>query len=204
MGFFGNLLGSTDDNVMANGILGRGEIISLSASGLTMRVNNSLQERKCTIAMNVLIDGVPPFQATAVQRIQEILLSKIGKGVAVPVRVDPSNHSKVYIDFAAQMPVITMARTTGENSAAHILEHGKPIKVILLSSVNAKLKNADGVDGFTLSLTVYEGVDTPYQTAVVNAVPASALPLMYPGSKLHAKLGANGIIIVDWAAGSAG
>lgn len=204
MGFFGNLLGSTDDNVMANGILGRGEITSLSVSGLTMRVNNSLQERKCTIAMNVLIDGVPAFQATAVQRIQEILLSKLGKGVAVPVRVDPSNHSKVYIDFASQMPVITMARTSGETSAAYILEHGKPIKVILLSSTPAKIKNADGVDGFTLALTVYEGVETPYQTAVVNAVPATALPLMYPGSKLHAKLGANGIVIVDWSAGPAG
>jgi len=169
-----------------------------------MRVNNSLVERKCTISMTVWIDGVAPFQATTVQRIREIMIPKLGKGAVVPVRVDRNDHSKVYIDFASAVPVITLARTTGENSAAYILEHGKPIKVILISSESAMLKNADGIDGFALTLTVYEGVDTPYQTRVVNAVPARALPLMYPGSKLHAKLGTSGIIIVDWAAGAAG
>ena len=43
----------------------------------------------------------------------------------------------------------------------------------------------------------------PYQIQVGNAVPASALPLVFPGSKLHAKLGDGpNDVVVDWAAGA--
>ena len=48
------------------------------------------------------------------------------------------------------------------------------------------------------------GVDTPYQVQVGNAVPTSALPLVFPGSKLHAKLGDGpNDVVVDWSAGAA-
>lgn len=204
MGFFGNLIGSTDSAVIANGILGRGEITNVAISGMTLKTNNNLVERKCTFSMNVMIDNVAPFQASAVQRIPEITLTKLTKGAVVPVRVDPNDHSKVYIDFASELPTVTVPRSTGENSAAHILEHGKPIKVVFVASQPLKLKNADGIEMFLLTLTVYEGVDTPYQLQVGNPVPPSALPLLYPGSKLHAKLGAGpNNVVVDWAAGPA-
>lgn len=204
MGFFSNLLGSTDNAVINNGILGRGEITDISISSMTLRINNNLVERKCTFSMIVMIDGVAPFQANVVQRIPEIALAKITKGVVVPVRVDPDDHRKVFIDFKFELPTVTMPRSTGENSAAYILEHGKPIKVVFVGSQPMKLKNADGIEMFLLTLTVYEGVDTPYQVQVGNPVPASALPLLFPGSKLHARLG-NGPnnIVVDWAAGPA-
>jgi len=204
MGFFGDLMGSTDSEVIANGILGRGEITNVSLSGVTLKTNNRLVQRKCTFSMNVMIDGVAPFQATAVQRVPEVALSKLAKGVVVPVRVDPKDHGKVQIDFASEVPTVTVPRSTGANSAAHILEHGKPIKVVFVGSQPLKLKNADGVEMFLLTLTVYEGVDTPYQLQVGNPVPSTALPLAFPGSKLHAKLGAGqNNVVVDWAAGPA-
>jgi len=204
MGFFGNLIGSVDSEVIANGILGRGEITNVSMAGMTLKTNNNLVQRKCTFSMNVMIDNVAPFQASAVQRIPEVAITKLAKGVVVPVRVDPKDHSKVYIDFASELPTVTAPRSTGENSAAYILEHGKPIKVVFVGSQPLKLKNADGIEMFLLTLTVYEGVDTPYQLQVGNPVPATALPLLYPGSKLHAKLGAGpNNVVVDWAAGAA-
>lgn len=171
---------------------------------MTFKVNNNLVERKCTFSMIVMIDVVAPFQANVVQRIPEIALAKITKGVVVPVRVDPDDHRKVFIDFKFEVPTVTMPRSTGENSAAYILEHGKPIKVVFVGSQPMKLKNADGIEMFLLTLTVYEGVDTPYQVQVGNPVHASALPLLFPCSKLHARLG-NGPnnIVVDWAAGPA-
>lgn len=204
MGFFSKALGSTDDNVMTNGVLGRGEITNLSMSSLTMRTNNRLVERKCTIAMNVMLDNTPAFPATAEQRIPEIYLPQLVPGAAVPVRVAPEDHSKVFIDFNAKIPTITLPRMTGENSGAYIREHGKPIKVVLVANQPLKFKTADGIDLQHLTLTVYEGVDTPYQIQVANAVPASALPLLYPGSKLHAKLGnAQDSVVVEWEAGAA-
>ena len=42
-------------------------------------------------------------------------------------------------------------------------------------------------------------------SGTVNSVPASALPLLFPGSKLHAKVGDGpNDVVVDWAAGAAG
>ena len=68
----------------------------------------------------------------------------------------------------------------------------------------AKMTNADGIDIHALTPTAYEGVPEPNQLAVGNAVPASALPLLYPGSKLHARLGDDpNAVVVDGAAGAA-
>jgi hypothetical protein len=204
VGWLGNLIGSADSGVIENGILGRGEVTNVQMSGMTLQSGNGLVERKCTIALTVMIDGVAAFPATAVQRIQEIVIPQLAQGAVVPVRVDPNDHARVFIDFNSELPEVTLPKATGENSAAWILEHGKAIKVVLVASQPVKLKNADGIEVYALTLTAYEGVDTPYQLQVGNAVPATALPLLYPGSKLHAKLGAGpNDVVVDWAAGAA-
>lgn len=204
MGFFSNLIGQADDGVLSNGILGRGEIAGLQMSGMTLQTGNGLVERKCTIALTVFIDDVAPYQATATQRLQEVVIPQLAGGAVVPVRVDPNNHAVVYVDFASELPTVRAPRAEGNNSAAWILANGKPVKVVLVASQPAKMTNADGIDIHALTLTVYEGVDTPYQIVVGNPVPASALPLLYPGSKLHAKLGDDpNSVVVDWAAGAA-
>ena len=83
MGWLRNLLGSTDDTLLQTGILGRANVIGLQASGMTLQIANGLVERKCTVTLNVMIDGYPPYTATAVQRIQEIYLPQLGTGSAV-------------------------------------------------------------------------------------------------------------------------
>jgi hypothetical protein len=206
MGFFGNLIGSADNSVLQNGILGRGEITNLTMSGMTLQTGNGLVERKCTITANVFIDNTPMFVATIVQRVQEIVIPQLSSGSAVvAVRVDPADHSKVAIDFSSEVPEVTLARTTDNaHSAAYLLANGKPIKVVLVANQPLGKKNADGVEMYALQLTAYEGVDTPYQLTVGNPVPATALPLLFPGSKLHARLGDDpNSVVVDWAAGSA-
>jgi hypothetical protein len=211
MGFFGDLinsaneaLGGADAEVIQNGILGRGEVIGFEASGMTLQVGNSLVERKCTITMNVMIDGQPPFQATVNQRVQEVYIPQLsGGGAVVAVKVDPNDHSKVAIDFDTPVPEVTLPASEGHNSAAYILANGKPITVVLVANAPIGVKNAKGDPVQALTLTVATGVPEPYQIQVGNAVPASALPLVFPGSKLHAKLGdgANDVV-VDWAAGA--
>ena len=121
------------------------------------------------------------------------------------MRVDPADHSKVAIDFNSEVPEVTLARTTDKaHSAAYLLENGKPVKVVLVGDQPLGKKNADGIEMYALQLTVYEGVDTPYQLVVGNPVPATALPLLFPGSKLNARLGDDpNSVVVDWAAGAA-
>jgi hypothetical protein len=206
MGWFGNLIGSADSSVIQNGMLGRGEITGLTMSGMTLQSGNGLVERKCTITANVFLDNTPRFVATIVQRVQEIVIPQLSSGSAVvAVRVDPTDHTKVAIDFGSEVPEVTLARTTDNaHSAAYLLANGKPIKVVLVADQPLGKKNADGIEMYALQLTAYEGVDTPYQLTVGNPVPATALPLLFPGSKLHAKLGDDpNSVVVDWAAGAA-
>jgi len=204
MGWLGNLLGSADDNVIQNGLLGRGEVLGIDASGMTLQIGNGLVERKCTLTLNVMLDGQQPFQAQVSQRIQEVYIPQLSAGGAVvAVRVDPADHSKVAIDFDSPVPEVTLPASEGQNSAAWILEHGKPITVVLVANAPIGVKNAKGDPVQALTLTVATGVPEPYQIQVGNAVPASALPLLYPGSKLNAKLGDGpNDVVVDWAAGA--
>ena len=204
MGFFSNLIGSPDSSAMSSPLIGRGEVLGVQMSGMTMTVGNGLTERKCTIALKVMLDGEQPYDAQCVQRIQEIYLPQLSSGSAVvAVRVDQADHSKVAIDFTVPVPTITMPRTEGHDSAAWVLANGKPITVVLVGNEPVGVKNADGIDVQALTLTVAGGVPTPYQIQVGNPVPASALPLLYPGSKLHAMLGDGpNDVVVDWSKGA--
>ena len=204
MGFFGNLIGSPDSAVMSSPLIGRGEVLGVQLSGMTLQVGNGLTERKCTVTLKVMLDGQQPYQAQAVQRIQEIYLPQLSSGAAVvAVRVDQADHSKVAIDFNTPVPTITMPRTEGHDSAAWVLAHGTPITVVLVANAPIGVKNADGIDVQALTLTVATGVPTPYQIQVGNPVPASALPLLFPGSKLHAMLGDEpNAVVVDWSKGT--
>ncbi len=124
--------------------------------------------------------------------------------MVLAVRVDPNDHSKVAIDFASQPPEVTMAEQTGPGSAKYILENGKPIVVVLVANQPIGINNAKGDPVHALTLDRGRGCRHPYQIQVGNAVPASALPLVFPGSKLHAKLGDGpNDVVVDWAAGAA-
>ena len=202
---FRDLTGGVDENLLTNGILARGEILALQPSGTTITVMNSLVERNCSFVVNVLTDGKQPYQVNITQRVPEVNIPQLQQpGVVVAVRVDPADPQHVAIDFGSQPPEVRLPESTGPGSAADILANGKPIVVVLVADQVMGVKNAKGDPVHALTLTVAEGVDTPYQIQVGNAVPASALPLIFPGAKLHAKLGATpNEVVVDWAAGHA-
>lgn len=212
MGFFDSIAdgfrqftGGVDPELMTTGLLARGEITGISLSGTTMTVMNGPVERNCTFTLRVMMDGRPPFDATVTQRVQEIFIAQLQQpGVAVAVRVDPNDQSKVAIDFGTEPPVVNLPESTGPGSAQDILANGKPITVVLVANQPIGVNNHAGHPVQALTLTVATGVPEPYQIQVGNAVPPSALPLLFPGSKLHAKLGAGpNDVVVDWAAGAA-
>lgn len=202
---FRNLAGGVDQELLATGILARAEIVSITLSGTTVSIMNAPVERSCTFELTVFRDGQQPYQATVTQRVQEILIPQLQQpGVVVAVRVDPTNPANVAIDFASQPPEVNLPESTGPGSAAHILAHGKPITVVLVANQPIGVNNHKGEPVHALTLTVATGVPEPYQLQVGNAVPSFALPLVYPGSKLHAKLGDGpNDVVVDWAAGPA-
>ncbi|CAN5465399.1 hypothetical protein BH10ACT7_BH10ACT7_18370 [soil metagenome] len=202
---FRDLTGGVDEALLATGTLARGEILGLELSGTTLQVMNGLEERNCTFVLRILMDGKQPYEARASQRVPEINIPQLQQpGVVVAVRVDPADPQRVAIDFGTQPPEVRLPESTGKGSAADILANGKPIVVVLVANQPIGVMNAKGDPVHALTLTIAEGVATPYQIQVGNAVPATALPLVFPGSKLHAKLGDGpNDVVVDWAAGHA-
>ncbi len=200
---FRRFTGGVDQDLLATGIPARGDVLEISLSGTTVTIMNGPVERNCTFRLRVLRDGAQPYEATVTQRVQEIMISALQQpGVALALKVDPADPQRIAIDFGSAAPEVTLPESEGTDSAAYILEHGTPITVVLVGNQPIGVKNHKGDPVHALQLTVATGVPEPYQTAVGNAVPAFALPLLYPGSKLHAKLGDGpGDIVVDWAAG---
>lgn len=200
-----SLAGEADADLLANGVLARGEVTAVIPEGTTIQVSNQLVKRRCTVGLTVYMDDQKPYQAQSTQLIHEVVIPQLQQpGVVVAVRVDPANPARVAIDFDSEIPTVRLTRGEGENSAAWILANGKSIEVVVTAMQKLDVLSPDGHDVYAITLTVATGVDKPYQAQVGNAVPAEHLPLLYPGSRLHARLG-NGEndIVVDWAKGAA-
>lgn len=203
MNWLSNLLGSPDDDLIRTGELARGHILALSASSLSMSVLNALPERKCTFTVQVYREGHAPYQTTASQRIQEVYIPQLASGRAwVAVRVDPTNPARIALDFASAPPEVRIEASEGQESAADIMVTGRPVDVVLVQAQPLGMTAPTGDAVYLLNLTVIDGTEAPYQTQVGNAVPATSLPVLFPGSRLHARKGEGpGDIVVDWAAG---
>ncbi|MBN9607220.1 MAG: hypothetical protein J0G30_11480 [Actinomycetales bacterium] len=211
MGFFrtlfggiGRALGSVDEELLATGLAGRGELVSFEPTSTTVTIGNGFEERVCQIGLRVLLDHREPYEVSVRQRVPEIFIPRLTQQGVVAVRVDPADPTRVALDLNAPIPEVTLTRRTGPGSAAWILEHGTPLEVVLVQAEPMGVKDADEHEVFRLKLTVL-GPGDPIQVEVGNAVPAAALPLLYPGARLHARRGdAPEQIVVDFARGLAG
>lgn len=210
MGFFDDIgdavrgfTGGVDRDLLATGTLARGDLIGLDVSGTTVQIGNGLVERKCTFTLTIYVDGQTPYQATCVQRVGEIYLPQLVPGqTALAVRVNPADPQEVAIDFDTPVPNVTVAASPGKDSAAWILANGTEANVVLVANQAMGLTSHAGDPVHALTLTVDKGADS-YQVQVGNGVPNSALPLLYPGSKLYAKIGEDATdVVVDWARGA--
>lgn len=205
MGWLSNLIGSPDDGLLTSGELARGNILGVRATGMTLQVMNGLVERKCDLDVRVYRNGHPPYDTVTSQRVQEVYIPQLASGASwVAVRVDPANPARIALDFSAPVPDVQVAATEGNNSAAWILANGEPVEVVVVQAQKLNMTGPTGDEVYALTLTV-DGTP-PYEVQVGNAVPAASLPLLFPGSRLPARRGAEpSSIVVDFAAaGNAG
>ncbi len=210
MGFFDRLadsfrsaVGGVDNDLLANGSLGRADLLGVDISGMTVQIGNGLVQRKATFTLQVYLEGEAPYQATVVQRIEEIYLPQLVPGQTVlAVRVDPADRSNVAIDFQTPVPNVTVKGGEGRDSAKWILENGTEAKVVLVANQPMGLTSQAGDPVHGLTLTIDKGAES-YQVQVGNGVPNASLPLLYPGSKLYARIGDDPTdVVVDWSRGA--
>jgi len=197
--------GGVSPELLQSGILARGEIVSVQPTGMTVsHGNEALGKQVCNIAVNVVMDNTPPYQATVRQGLPILALQQLmSPGAVVAVRVNPANHQEIALDLQTDPPTVTMsADGPNRGSAAELLATGTPARAVIIQSQPLGMRTPAGVDVYALVVTILCDGHQPYQTQVGNPVPPTGLPLLYPGSNLPAKVRPEeqGQVIIDWDA----
>jgi hypothetical protein len=200
-----NLTGSVPQELLENGLLGRGIIVSIKQTSVSTGVDFD-PSHVCVFEVEVSLDNVPRYMATCRQAIRATVLPQLATpGATVAVRVDPDEHGRIALSLGEEPPTVTMASSGDPNtgSAARILEYGVPCKAVIVQSQPMGMRSSTGKDMYAFLLTVMVDGRAPYQVQVGNPVPADAVPLVYPGSTVPAKRMADGDdheIVIDWDA----
>lgn len=203
MGLFDSLRGFTggvDSDLVNRGIPARGLVlgVNMNGAGVSFGADNY---RVCDIQVQVFADGALPYVAQCRQRVHEVVLPQLGGGVAVSIRVDPQDASRVAIVFGEEPPVVTLAAPQ-DGGAAAILASGTPAEAVVVANQPLGVRNHEGHDMHAFTLTIIPMGADPYQVQVGNPFPASALPLVFPGARIPVKIGPAGPhdVAIDWAA----
>jgi hypothetical protein len=208
MGLFNkmkNLTGSVPRELLENGLLGRGIIVSIKQTSVSTGADFD-PSHVCVFEVEVSLDDVPRYLATCRQAVRATLLPQLAMpGATVAVRVDANDHTRIALSLGEEPPTVTMASSGDANtaSAARILEYGVPCKAVIVQSQPMGMRSPSGLDMYAFVLTVMADGRAPYQVQVGNPVPADAVPLVYPGSTVPAKRmpdGEDHEIAIDWAA----
>jgi hypothetical protein len=200
-----NLSGSVPKELLEQGLLGRGIIVSVQQTSVSTGADFD-PAHVCVFTVEVALDNVPRYTATCRQAVRATILPQLMVGgVTVAVRVDPDDHSRVALSLGEAAPTVAMAGTGDSNtgSAARILELGVPCKAVIVQTQPLGMRNPKGDDMYALVLTVMAPGRPPYQIQVGNPVPAAALPLLYPGNTVPAKRMPDGDdreVVIDWEA----
>jgi hypothetical protein len=162
-------------------------------------------EQVCVFDLMVYLDDTLPFQAQVRKRVPVYALNDIQPGrTVVAVRVDPTDHARVGIDFSVEPPSVRLAKKPGQLTAQDVLDRGSQCEAVIIQSQPLGVKSStSGLDMYAFMLTIVVQGRAPYQIQVGNPVPAEAVPLLFPGSRLPAKFMPEGVpedVVIDWKA----
>jgi hypothetical protein len=205
MGMFKKLksmAGSVDKDLLRNGLLGRGVVMNVEQTRVSTGGDGAFAQPVCVFTIEVALDNVPVYTATCRQSVPMAVLPRFVPGqTVVAVRANPDNRDEIALDLETEAPEVTMAQGQGA-SAADVLARGNPVRSVIVQTAPLGMKNPHGVDMHAFVLTVMPDGQKPYQTKVGNPVPEEAVPLLFPGSNLPAKVlpeEPEGVVI-DWDA----
>ena len=207
MGLFNkmrNLAGAVPKELLQNGLLGRGIIVSIQQTSVSTGVDFD-PSHVCVFTVEVALDNLPRYTATCRQAVKATVLPQLMlPGATVAVRVDPNDHTRVALSLGEAPPTVTMTSADpNTGSAAQILEYGVPCRAVIVQAQPMGMRSSSGKDMYAFVLTVTASGSSPYQVQVGNPVPADAVPLIYPGNTVPAKRmpdGADHDIVIDWDA----
>lgn len=200
---FKSMTGSVDKDLLKNGLLGRGTLMEIQQTRVSTGGDDAFSRPVCVFTVEVALDNVPVYTTSCRQSVPITVLPRLVPGQTVTaVRVNPDNHDEIALDLATEPPEVVMAQGSGQATAADVLARGNPVRAVIVQTQPLGMKNPQGVDMHAFILTVMSDGQKPYQAKVGNPVPEDAVPLLFPGSNLPAKVlpeEAQGVCI-DWTA----
>jgi hypothetical protein len=203
-----DLTGSVSKELLAEGLLGRGIIVSVKQTSVSTGVDFD-PSHVCEFTVEVALDEVPRYTASCRQAVKATVLPQLMMpGATVAVRVDRNDHDRIALSLGEAPPTVTMAGAESGDpkvgSAARILAEGEDCKAVIVQSQPLGMRSPKtGDDMYAFALTIMASGRAPYQIQVGNPVPAAALPLLYPGKTVPAKRMPNGAdveVAIDWPA----
>jgi hypothetical protein len=200
---FDDITGTAHQELRKTGLLARGLVLDVQKTGTSVGSKEDPWP-VCQFSVQVTLDNTPSYNA---QFTQALPLAEVPQYVPgqtfIAVRVDPADHSRVVLDPTQPAPTVTISEaTTGTPSAASVLESGNPVRAVIIQTQSLNAKNPAGDELYAFVLTILEDGHAPRQTQAGNPVPASCIPLLYPGSNLPAKVSPDNpaMVAIDWPA----
>ena len=211
MGFFDGLkgmTGSVDQGLLQNGTPGTAICTSIQDTGVSMN-----EDLVVKFGLRVEIPGQAPYDLEHKQRVPRILMAQVSPGSVYAVKVDPSNPSKVVIDWSSAPAPPQGAIPMGGGavaqpeyaSAAEILATGAPGTATIQSAQQLPMTSPEGWPLYLLNMTVQleGGAATPVQNG--QKVPPDQTGRMVPGAQVPVKADPSNPMkcAIDWEAAGA-
>ena len=195
-----NLTGSPSKDLLEHGLLGRGIIVNVQETGVSVGQGDMDPHRVCVFTVEVTLDNQDSYQASCRQAVRLETLPQFQPGsTMVAVRVNPNDPQDIALDLSTDPPSVTV-KSSGQ-SAADILTTGADCRAVIIQSQDYNAKSPAGVEIYAFVMTVIVEGRAPYQITVGNPVPPEAIPLLYPGNNLPAKKGqGDNEVVIDWQA----
>jgi hypothetical protein len=198
-----SLAGGVSSELMNNGLLGRGQVTDVKQTKVSTGPEGA-ENPVCVFTVQVMLDNVPPYEATCRQAVPMMVVPQLASGAAVvAVRVNPNNQQEIALDLNTEPPVVAMSAQPGQETAADILTKGKPARAVIVQSEPLGMKSPKGLDMYAFQLTIMVEGKAPYQIKVGNPVTPGGVPLVFPGSNLPAKYMPDAqpeSVAIDWDA----
>ena len=192
-----DLAGDIPNDLAESQLVGRGDITQVEKTNVVAG-SDADPHPVCIFTVHVRLDGEEPYTATCRQHVPIAMVPQLSTGAAVvAVRVNPQDHSEIALALDVEPPVVTLPPSTGQ-SAADMLATGRRSRSVIVSFEPMGTRSQAGIDIYLLVLSVMDGA-APRQVTIGNAVPSSAVPLMFPGANVPVKIGVlDDDVVVDW------
>ncbi|MDP2292956.1 MAG: hypothetical protein Q8M22_17365 [Actinomycetota bacterium] len=192
----------TGNDHIAGALLGRGIITAIELTGSSITIG-AIEQYVCHITVEVALDDTQRYVTVCKQKMPAWTIAQVQPGnTTVAVRVDPTDRTRVALDWDTPAPTVRAPQSTQGSSAADVLERGLSCRVAILQFQDMGMVSQTGLPIYAFALSVLPEAGKPYQVQIGNPVLPDAIPLLYPGAQLPAKVLADdpNSIVIDFAA----